>query len=125
MRYTSKSPIIEEGDYFKLDWFTPFVNLPDNVTCYGASDYAVTEGGGDYTEHGIFAVDPLGTIYIIDWWRGQTTTDVWIEKQCDLILRHEPLCWFGEKGAIEKAVRPYLTYRMNERRAYCRIEWLP
>ena len=120
-----QSPIIEEGDYFKLDWFTPFVSLPENVTCYGASDYAVTEGGGDYTEHGIFAVDPLGNIYIIDWWRGQTTTDVWIERQLDLIRRHEPACWFGEKGAIEKAVRPYLTRRMNERRAYCRIEWLP
>jgi hypothetical protein len=45
------------------------------VTCYGASDYAVTDGGGDYTEHGIFAVDPLGTVYIIDWWRGQTVSD--------------------------------------------------
>ena len=77
---------------------------------------------GDYTEHGIFAVDPLGTVYIIDWWRGQTATDVWIEKQCDLILRHETACWFGEKGAIEKAVKPYLTYRMSERRAYCRLE---
>jgi predicted phage terminase large subunit-like protein len=35
------------------------------------------------------------------------------------------VCWFGEKGAIEKAVKPYLSHRMNERRAYCRLEWLP
>jgi hypothetical protein len=61
--------------------FVPFVHLPGDITCYGASDYAVTEGGGDYTEHGIFAVDPLGTVYIIDWWRGQTVTDIWIERQ--------------------------------------------
>ena len=47
---------------------------------------------------------------------------IWVERQCDLILRHEPACWFGEKGAIEKAVKPYLTYRMSERRAYCRLE---
>jgi predicted phage terminase large subunit-like protein len=118
-------PVVEEGDYFRLDWFAPFVHLPESVTRYGASDYAVTEGGGDYTEHGIFAVDPLGTLYIIDWWRGQTAPDIWIDRQCDLILRHEPLCWFGEKGVIERAVRPYLTHRMNERRAYCRVEWLP
>jgi len=118
-------PIVEEGDYFKLDWFVPFVHLPENVARYGASDYAVTEGGGDFTEHGIFAVDHLGNLYIIDWWRGQSATDVWIERQCDLILRHEPLCWFGEKGAIEKAVKPYLAYRMSERGAYCRLEWLP
>jgi hypothetical protein len=39
-------PVVEEGDYFKLDWFTPFVRLPEDVTTYGASDYAVSEGGG-------------------------------------------------------------------------------
>jgi predicted phage terminase large subunit-like protein len=118
-------PVVEEGDYFKLDWFSPFDHLPESITCYGASDYAVTEGGGDYTEHGIFALDPLGTLYVIDWWRGQTAPDIWIDKQCDLILKHKPLCWFGEKGVIEKAVTPYLRHRMNERRAYCRVEWLP
>jgi predicted phage terminase large subunit-like protein len=120
-----QQPVVEEGDYFKLDWFLPFVRLPPNVTCYGASDYAVSEGGGDYTEHGVFGVDPLGNLYVLDWWRGQTAPDAWIDRQCDLILRHQPICWFGEKGVIEKAVRPYLTARMNERRAYCRVEWLP
>jgi len=118
-------PVVEEGDYFKLDWFQPFVHLPESITTYGASDYAVSEGGGDYTEHGIFALDPLGTLYIIDWWRGQTASDIWIERQCDLILKHKPLCWFGEKGVIQKSVEPYLRHRMNERRAYCRVEWLP
>jgi predicted phage terminase large subunit-like protein len=118
-------PVVEEGDYFKLNWFSPFVNLPESISVYGASDYAVTEGGGDYTEHGIFALDPLGTLYIIDWWRGQTAPDIWINKQCDLILKHSPMCWFGEKGVIEKAIAPALRHRMNERRAYCRMEWLP
>jgi predicted phage terminase large subunit-like protein len=120
-----QQPVVEEGDYFKLDWFSPFVHLPESITTYGASDYAVTEGGGDYTEHGIFAIDPLGTLYIIDWWRGQTAPDIWINKQCDLILKHSPMCWFGEKGVIEKAIAPALRHRMNERRAYCRVEWLP
>jgi len=120
-----QNPVSESGDFFKLEWFAPFVNLPGNVTTYGASDYAVTDGGGDYTEHGIFALDPLGNVYVIDWWRGQTSTDIWAERQCDLIIKHQPHCWFGEKGVIEKAVRPYLMHRLNERRAYCRIEWLP
>jgi hypothetical protein len=102
-------PASEEGDYFKLEWFAPFAHLPENITVFGASDYAVTEGGGDYTEHGVFGLDPLDNLYILDWWRGQTASDIWIERQCDLILRHEPLCWFGEKGPIERAVRPYLT----------------
>jgi predicted phage terminase large subunit-like protein len=42
-----------------------------------------------------------------------------------LIVAHEPQCWFGEAGPIRRAVEPFLTKRMNERRAYCRTEWLP
>ena len=30
---------------------------------YGAIDYAVTEGAGDYTEHGIFGLDYNGDLY--------------------------------------------------------------
>ena len=56
------------------------------------------------------------------WPQNRTVTDIWVERQCDLTLKHQPLCWFGEKGVIEKAVRPYLTYRMNER--LIDVEWL-
>ena len=118
-------PASEEGDYFKLEWFPEYDKLPDNFVKYGASDYAVTDGSGDFTEHGIFAVDPMSNIYVTDWWRSQTTSDAWIEGQCDLILGHTPSCWFGESGPIRRAVEPYLVRRMNERGAYCRIEWLP
>ena len=120
-----QNPAPDEGTYFHADWFAAYKHLPPALTIYGASDYAVTEGGGDFTEHGVFAVDPLGNIYVLDWWRGQTAPDVWIDQQCNLILRHQPACWFGERGVIEKAVRPYLMQRMNERQAYCRVEWLP
>ena len=118
-------PASEEGEYFRLGWFGNYKHLPPVMTIYGASDYAVTEGGGDFTEHGIVGVDPLGNLYILDWWRGQTAPDVWVDAQCALILRHRPVCWFGEKGTIEKAVRPYLLSRMNERQSFCRMEWLP
>jgi hypothetical protein len=119
-------PASEEGDFFKLEWFSPFARFSNpDIVYYGASDYAVTEGSGDYTEHGIFAVDPMGMIYIVDWWRGHTAPDVWIERQCDLIMRYRPMAWFGESGPIRRAVAPYLARRMNERQAYCRIEWLP
>jgi predicted phage terminase large subunit-like protein len=118
-------PVVDEGDYFRLDWFASYKRLPPALTIYGASDYAVSEGRGDYTVHLVVGVDPLGNVYIIDLWYGQTSPDVWIDAQCSLILRHRPMCWFGEKGVIEKAVRPYLTQRMNERRAFCRLEWLP
>jgi predicted phage terminase large subunit-like protein len=120
-----QQPAADEGDYFKRDWFGEYDKPPQSMRVYGASDYAVTEGGGDYTEHGVFGIDPAGSIYVLDWWRGQTAADTWIERLCDLIVRHEPMAWFGESGPIRKSVEPFMQRRMNERGAYCRLEWLP
>lgn len=121
-----QQPATEDGDYFKREWLDrEYEVLPDGLRKYAASDYGVTEGGGDYTEHGVFGVDQAGNLYVIDWWRGQTSADVWIERKCDLILEHEPNCWFGEAGPIRRAVEPFLMRRMSERSAHCRIEWLP
>jgi len=120
-----QNPIPDDGDYFKVGWFGEYDELPPNLRYYGASDYAVTDGDGDYTEHGIAGVDANNNIYIAGWWYGQTASDAWIEAQCELIVEHEPLCWFGESGVIKKAVEPFLMRRMQSREAYCRIEWLP
>lgn len=120
-----QEPTGEDGDYFKRDWFPNADTIPTKLAIYGASDYAVTEGAGDFTEHGIFGIDPWSNIYILDWWRGQAASDVWIEAKCDLIKKHQPLCWFGEAGPIRRAVEPFLMRRMQERNAFCRLEWLP
>src|SRR5215510_12006542 len=46
-------PAPEEGDYFKAAWLKPCDKLParETMRIYGASDYAVTAAGGDYTVH--------------------------------------------------------------------------
>lgn len=119
-----QNPIPDDGDYFKATWFGEYEELPPGLRMYGASDYAVTDGGGDYTEHGIAGIDANNNLYVADWWRGQTASDVWIEKQCDMILSHSPHCWFGEAGPIRRAIEPFLMKRMQAREAYCRIEWL-
>lgn len=120
-----QQPAADTGDYFKSDWFGEYDAPPKNLAIYGASDYAVTEGTGDLTEHGVFGVDQNANIYVLDWWRGQTSPDIWIERKCDLVLKHKPLMWFGESGVIRRAVEPFLMRRMQERNAYATIEWLP
>ena len=120
-----QDPAPDDGEYFKREMFQEYIQSPQGMHLYGASDYAVTEGGGDYTEHGIFGLDYNGDLYLLDWWRGQTQSDVWIEKQCDLIGKHSPLIWFGEGGPIRKAIEPFLKRRMQERQAPCRLEWMP
>lgn len=118
-----QKPQPDEGTYFQREWFQTWDKLP-KLNIYGTSDYAVTDGGGDYTVHRVWGVDQDGVIYRIDGWRGQSTSDVWIDRKIDLIEKHKPLAWFGEAGVIQKAIEPMLRRRMLERKAFCRLEWL-
>ena len=121
-----QNPIPDEGDFFKNDWFQWYDQIPPVLTIYGASDYAVTDDEkADFTEHGVFGVDAHDDLYILDWWYGQTTSDVWIERKLDLIRAYRPVMWAGEAGVIRRAIEPFLLKRMRERKTYCRMEWLP
>lgn len=119
-----QKPSPEEGTYFQRDWFKTWQELPKHLSIYGTSDYAVTEGGGDFTVHRVWGVDAAGNLYRLDGWRGQTTADVWIERKLDLIKHWKPLAWFGESGVIRRSIEPMMKRRMHERSIYCRIEWL-
>ena len=118
-------PTPDDGTYFKREWLKHWSVKPDSLHIYGTSDYAVTDGGGDYTVHRVWGVAPNGDIYRLDGWRGQTAADEWIEQKLNLIKRYKPVAWFGEAGVIQKAIEPMLTRRMRERKVYCRMEWLP
>jgi len=115
------------GLFFSRAWFPRFSpsQIPANLSRYGTSDYAVTQGGGDFTVLRIWGLDPDGDLWLLDGWRGQSTADVWIERQIDLIAAHKPLCWFGEAGVIAKTIEPALFRRLRERKVACRLEWLP
>jgi predicted phage terminase large subunit-like protein len=117
-------PQPDEGTFFQRAWFKEWETLP-TLRYYGTSDYAVTDGGGDYTVHRVWGIDAAGAIYRVDGWRGQATSDVWIERKLDLIAKYKPLAWFGEGGVIQKAIEPMLKRRMLERKTFCRLEWLP
>lgn len=100
----------------------PRKELPSHLTLYMASDYAVTEDGGDWTVHGVFGIDSEEHIWVLDWWRERTRSDVWVDSACDLLALHKPGIWFEEKGAIQKSVEPFLVKRMRERRTYVKRE---
>lgn len=119
-----QNPIPDDGDFFKSEWFQWYEEIPKHLRIYGASDYAVTDGGGDWTEHGVFGVDADDNLYVLDWWRGQTTADQWIETQLDLVAKWKPVVWVGESGPIRRAVEPFLIKRIRERKDYVRLEWL-
>ena len=115
-------PSPETGTYFEAAWLKPWPNgkPPDReaLHIYGASDYAVTEDGGDYTVHVIVGIDNMEQMWLLDLWRQQTTPDKWIEAFCDLVQQWKPLGWAEEAGQIKSSVGPFLVKRLRERRLY-------
>jgi hypothetical protein len=61
-------PSPEEGNYFRAEWLKSYDVTPprEQMHVYGASDYAVTDAGGDYTVHIIVGLDPDGHMYLLD-----------------------------------------------------------
>ena len=104
-----QQPAPEDGDYFKSHWLVEHEKLPPRATfdkVYGASDYAVTSKGGDYTVHIVVGLDQEGAPWLLDLWRGQTDSARWINALCDLILEWKPSEWGEESGQINSASAP-------------------
>jgi len=130
-------PVAEQGTYIKREWFDEryelselkTINTKDHpLAIYIASDFAVTEAkegaDPDWTEHAVFGVGQDQEIYVLDWWSGRETADVWIDSLLDLVKKWKPRTWLGEAGVIRRSVEPFLKKRARERRAYFRAEWV-
>lgn len=115
-----QKPSPETGDYFKRDWVHLVDHLPprDQMLIYGGSDYAVTADGGDYTVHAVIGLDPEGNPWLLDLWRQQAASNVWVEEFCNLVLKWKPVGWAEETGQIKSGVGPFLVKRMLEKAAY-------
>ncbi len=113
-------PAPEEGDYFKAEWLKTYAKLPplDTLAVYGGSDYAVTSDGGDYTVHIVIGIDPDNRMYLLDLWRKQAASDVWIDQFCRMVKDWSPREWAEEQGQIKAGVGPFIERQMRETRAY-------
>lgn len=113
-----QEPIPDTGDYFKRDWVRWYEHKPAHLQVYGASDYAVTSNGGDWTVHVVVGVDPNDDLYVLDLWRGQTASDEWLDRWCDLVLAWKPQEWAEEGGQIRASLDSFIKKRAVERKAY-------
>ena len=99
--------------------------IKETLRIYGASDFAVTADGGDYTVHGVVGIDLEGRMYLLDLWRRQTASNVWVETFCDMVIKWKPIGWAFEKGQIASGVGPFLERRQRERHAYVACSSFP
>lgn len=111
-------PAPDTGDYFRREWIIPVerAHIPParEMAVYGASDYAVTSNGGDYTVHVIVGISADGRMFLLDLWRQQASSDVWVEAFCSLVRKWKPIGWAEETGQIKSGVGPFLVKRMIE-----------
>src|SRR5215467_5050382 len=115
-------PKSSKDSYFRKEWFRWYDEVPKHLAIYGGSDYATKVGEGDYTEHAVVGIDPDDNMYVLEVWREQTTADIWIDRFCDLVLKHKPMIWGAPRDQIKRSIGPFLQKRMEERRAYCVVE---
>jgi predicted phage terminase large subunit-like protein len=120
-----QNPTVDEGTFFKREWFKRYrLGEQPKTNNYQSGDYAVTDNGGDYTEFGVFGMCGEGHLWVRDWWYGQTSADVWIEKQLDQYEKFNCYASFGETGVIRRAVEPLLEMISAKKRIYLRQEWI-
>lgn len=125
-----QNPTPEEGTHYKRAWYeqryTPEI-LPEKMNIYIAGDFAVTEQKGgndpDFTEFGVFGLSGAD-VYVLDWWHGRTTPDVWVSELLRLVRKWEPHTFFGEAGVIANAVKPYLEREQLTQRTFFSTEWI-
>jgi predicted phage terminase large subunit-like protein len=122
-----QEPSPETGDYFKREWIIPVDVIPpkESMAIYGGSDYAVTADGGDYTVHAVVGIASDGRMYLLDLWRQQASSDVWVDAFCALVRKWGPIGWAEETGQIKSGVGPFLVKRMLETASYTAREQFP
>lgn len=120
-------PIAESGGYFKADWIREVNSLPpkSEMTFYGASDYAVTSNGGDWTVHVVVGVDSEERMFLVDLWRGQASSNIWVDTQIEMLKTWKPYAWAEEHGQIEAGVGPFRDAECHKAGAWTVFELFP
>lgn len=109
-----------------FDFYDPGEEPPRNqLAMVGAGDYAVSEGKNDFTELGVFGIDPRGDLWEMDWWNEQCDPGKGAEKTLELVKRWKIPMWFNEGGVIDKTMRPLLNLLMRQKRVYTDIRSMP
>ena len=117
------NPSPDSGSYFDASWLKHGIMPPiEQMALYGASDYAMTEGAGDFTVHLVVGIDAIGRMWVIDMWRKQTTTAQWTPPFVAMMKKYTPERWFGEKGQILKSTLPFIDMVRLENDAWTPFE---
>jgi predicted phage terminase large subunit-like protein len=109
-------PTPQGSGQFTREMVRYYDDLPTDVALSKivCSDFAVTEGRNDFTEHGIWGLSSTDDLYALDWWFKQCNTGEGVNQLLTLVDRHGIHLGFNEGGVIDKAVRPLITVGIRD-----------
>ncbi|MGB0945164.1 MAG: terminase large subunit domain-containing protein, partial [Marinomonas sp.] len=120
-----QDPTPDEGAFFKREWFDKrWSTLPANLNYFIGADYATTEDGGDYTEIGVFGVDPNRHIYVVDWFSGQVTSKEWLRELFQFVKKYDVKWHAAEPGIIRRMSEATIKDKMVEESLYFSLKWI-
>ncbi len=114
------------GLLFKRAWFKRYElrDMPRGLNPYMASDYASgrdpddPDADPDWTEIGVWGIDPNGAFWAMDWWSSQENAAEWYDDWIALLRQYKPKAYFEEAGPILKAIDGVLDRVQRERGTY-------
>lgn len=120
------------GLLLKRHWFKRYRlgEHPAELNRYIASDWAggpdpdKPDSEPDWTEHGCAGLDPVGDLWFVDWWSGQTDPDTWVQAWLAMIRRNKPMIAFEEKGVILRTMDAAINKAMREAKTFVSRESL-
>jgi predicted phage terminase large subunit-like protein len=118
-------PIDETFAYFKREDLLPMVeeDFDKDKQYYAAIDFAVsTADRSDYTVITVGGVDDRGILHIVDVRRGRWDSLETVEEMFTVQQRYSPEIFITERGAIEKAIGPFLKQEMLRRKVYMNLD---
>ena len=108
-------PTQDQGTYFERESLRYEEPPPaSEMSIYGASDYATTDGAGDWTVHLVWGIDQWDRIWVLDIIREQADSARWVVTLLYLMRKWSPICWGEEKGPIAKSVGPLISKAQKE-----------
>jgi predicted phage terminase large subunit-like protein len=116
MAVHQQKPVGDDGDIFNPNWLLTYTQatLPEDLTYYGASDFGLSKGSGDYTVHAVVGIDTEGHVWIVDWWRGRVDPMEAVEAEIDFMVKYKPFKWFHENIGMQKVFGSLLERRKRE-----------
>lgn len=121
-----QNPTPAEGDFFQRDdiryrWLDPAYRPLCRI--FMTVDYAIGQKRrNDYTVAGVFALDALDDLYVLEIRRGRWGTLQIAENLAALVEKHKVETYAGEQGAIHHAVWPIVRQELDKKRLYPRVD---